>query len=640
LRRKTRRNFTFLWALGALSALAWVFEPALGQAIETGGILAGPMTLGDAGDLWLRGAVAGLFVLLGLYEQTTLSRLEGGSGRFQDLLEALPDMVWTARDGGPREFLSPGLKRAYGHTPDEYARGGGRLWWDGVHPDDRSRVRRAWDRLFTADAPFSLEYRVRRGDGAWIWVEERSVLTFRREGSRYANGIVRDITERKRTADADRAARRLDPVTSLPGRELLEDRLRQAVAFARRHRHQVAVLYVGVGGLREAADTLGRGVADPLLKAVAKRLRRLVREEDTVARHDDLNLVVVLPDLPEARHAARVTQAIIAAVDTVFEVRDHHVSLGANVGLSFYPTDGHDPEVLIKNAAAAMERSRRRGRNTYEIYTADLHRASVRRLKLEATLRRALDAGQLGLHFQPQIDLASGAMVGLEALVRWTHPEEGPVSPGEFIPLAEETGLILPLGAWVLNTACMQMQRWQRAGLAPPRVSVNVSARQLEGQALVDTVTRALKETRLDPHRLELEITESALVRNADEARAALERLKAVGVGLAVDDFGTGQAALAYLKRFPVDTLKIDRAFVASCADDAEDAAIVRAVIAMAHSLRLTVVGEGVETEAQLAFLKAVGCDAAQGYLLGRPGPAEAVTRLLAGDPGKVSRAC
>jgi EAL domain-containing protein (putative c-di-GMP-specific phosphodiesterase class I) len=354
-----------------------------------------------------------------------------------------------------------------------------------------------------------------------------------------------------------------------------------------------------------------------------------VRDEDTVARHDDTHLVVVLPAIPEARHAARVTREVIHALDPVIEVDGQPLSLGVNVGLSFFPTDGADPETLIKHAASAMGRSRRRGRNSYELYTPDMHQAAVRRIHLEASLRRAVEREEMTLHFQPVFDLKTGRAAGVEALVRWNGPDGSPVTPGEFIPIAEETGLIVPLGAWILRAACLQMTRWHRAGLAPGRLAVNVSARQLEGDVLPETVRAVLAETGLPAADLELEITESALVRNAEEAVKTLERVREMGVSLAVDDFGTGHAALAYLRRFPIDTLKIDRTFVAPCAGDPEDAAIIQALIQMAHSLRLRVVAEGIETEAQLAFLKSHGCDQGQGFLLARPGPPEVVAGLL-----------
>jgi diguanylate cyclase (GGDEF)-like protein/PAS domain S-box-containing protein len=628
-RDENRPNFTFLWALGALSAVCWVFEPVLGEAIQTGGNLAAPMVVNDPEGLWMRGAVACLFVLLGIYEQATLARLESRAGEYKKVVASLPDMVWTATGAGPRMFLSPALERVFGHSAEAYAKDDGGLWWNSIHPDEREKVRDAYRRLFATETPFALQYRLRRQDGAWVWVEERSVLTYEKDGVRRANGVVADITERKKGEEARAFANQVDPLTRLPGRHLLHDRLRQTLAHARRHDHQSAILFLEIAGLKEVAENLGREVADPLLKEVTARVHRIVREEDTVARYDDQHLVVVLTDIAEPPHASRVTRELIHELNTLVEVQGQVLALGVNVGLSFFPADGDLPETLVKNAATAMERSRERGRNTYELYTREMHEAAVTRLRTEAALRRAVENDELELHYQPQLDLRTDRTIGLEALVRWNRPGAGMVGPVHFVPLAEETGLIVPMGLWILRAACTRMTTWKSAGVAPGRVSVNVSARQFEDGRLAPQVARILTETALAPEHLELEITESALVRNEDAARKTLHALKDMGVRIAVDDFGTGQAALAYLKRFPIDTLKIDRLFVISCAEDRQDAAIIRAVIGMAHNLGLEVVAEGVETDAQLAFLRANGCDTAQGYLLGKPMAADGVSRLL-----------
>lgn len=626
--QERRPNFTFLWALGALSALAWVFEPVMGRAIDTGGIIAGTLVI-DPGGLWMRGAVAGLFVLLGLYEQVTLSRLEDRARTYGDLVRNLPDVVWTAKAGGPRNFLSARMEPMLGHAAEEYAKDGGALWWESVHPEDRTRVRNAHDRLFASDVPFNLEYRVRHQKGSWIWIHDRSVFTYKQGGVRHANGVITDISARRRDEEKTRTARQVDGATGLPGRELLYDRLGQALAQARRHRHQVAVLFLELVGVKSARDGLGPHITNPLVKEIAGRLTASVREEDTVARYDDDHMVVVLPQIAEARHASRVTQKVIQTLDTVIEVRGHPVSVASLVGVSFFPTDGDDPEALVRNAAAALERARRRGPNSYELYTAEMHEAAVRRLRLEAGLRRAAERGELDLAYQPQVDLRTGRVVGVEALLRWRTRSGETIGPAEFVPVAEETGLIMPIGAWALRTACAAVRAWEKDGLPPLRMSVNVAPRQFEEGGVTALVQEILRETGLAADRLELEITEGALMHNTEAATSTLVALKALGVRLAVDDFGTGHASLAYLKRFPIDALKIDRAFVADCPENAEGAAIVRAVIAMGHSLRLQVVAEGVETEAQLAFLTEHGCDLAQGFLLARPAPAPGVVALL-----------
>jgi len=624
-----RPNFTFLWALGAFSALAWVFEPFMGQAIESGGLIAGRLVIDQPDAVWMRGAVAGLFVLLGLYEQVTLSRLEDRARAFGDLVRNLPDAVWTSRAGGPRNFLSAHLEKMLGFPPEAYLKDGGILWWDSIHPEDRARVRHAHDRLFVADVPYKLEYRVRHRNGAWVWIQDRSVFTYMQGGVRHANGVISDISERRRDEEAKRFAHQLDGATGLPGRELLYDRLGQALAQARRHRHQVAVLLLELVGVKSARDSLGPHVTNPLVKDLAGRLAASVREEDTVARYDDDHLAIVLPQISEARHASRVTQKVIDTLNAVVEVRGHQISIASCVGVSFFPTDGDDPDTLVRNAGAAMERARRRGPNSYELYTREMHEAAVRRLRMEAGLRRALEKGELDLAYQPQVDLGTGRVIGVEALLRWRTASGENIPPGEFVPVAEETGLIMPIGAWALRTACAAVRAWEGAGLRPLRMSVNVAPRQFEEGGLTALVDEILRDTGLPPSRLELEITEGALMHNTEAAVSTLDALKELGVRLAVDDFGTGHASLAYLKRFPIDALKIDRAFVNDCADTAEGAAIVRAVIAMAHSLRLEAIAEGVETEAQLTFLTEHACDAAQGFLLARPAPAAGLVTLL-----------
>jgi diguanylate cyclase (GGDEF)-like protein/PAS domain S-box-containing protein len=624
-----RPNFTFLWALGALSALAWVFEPVMGRAIDTGGLIAGSMVIDHPDGLWMRGAVAGLFVLLGLYEQVTLSRVEDRARAYGDLVRNLPDAVWTAKSGGPRTFLSAHLEGMLGHPAADYARDGGRLWSDGIHPEDKARVRHAQDRLFVADVPFKLEYRVRHKNGSWVWIQDRSVFTYMQGGARHANGVITDISERRQEEERKRFAHQIDSATGLPSRELLYDRLGQALAQARRHRHQVAVLLMELVGVKSVHDSLGPQVTNPLVKEIAGRLAASVREEDTVARYDDDHLAIVLPQIAEARHASRVTQKVMQTLDAVVEVRGHQISVASCVGLSFFPTDGDDPDTLVRNAGAAMERARRRGPNSYELYTREMHEAAVRRLRMEAGLRRALEKNELDLAYQPQIDLKTGRIIGVEALLRWRTGSGETIPPGEFVPVAEETGLIMPIGAWALRTACTAARAWEKEGLPPLRMSVNAAPRQFEEGGLTALVQEILRDTGLPASRLELEITEGALMRNTESAASTLDGLKALGVRLAVDDFGTGHASLAYLKRFPIDALKIDRDFVADCPDNAEGSAIVRAVIAMAHSLRLEAIAEGVETEAQLGFLTDRGCDAAEGFLLARPSPAPGLVAML-----------
>lgn len=366
-----------------------------------------------------------------------------------------------------------------------------------------------------------------------------------------------------------------------------------------------------------------------MLKGVAQRLRSCLREGDTVARLGGDEFMVVLPAIAHAEDAARVGQRILDALSVPFNFEGHELHIGVSIGIALYPNDGKSAEALLKNADIAMYRAKEQGRNNYQFYTPALNDMAFERLTLENSLRRALERREFVVHYQPQVSLNTGQIVGMEALVRWRHPELGLVAPMKFIPVAEETGLIVPIGEWVLQMACAQNKAWQEAGFPPLRVTVNLSARFFRRKDLMETVARILKETGLDPDYLELELTEGTTMENAEATIRTLHELKEMGVHLSIDDFGTGYSSLSYLKRFPLATLKIDRLFVQDITTSSDGAVITLAIIAMAHSLGLKVIAEGVETEEQLAFLRAHRCDEMQGYLFSRPIPAEAFTQLL-----------
>jgi diguanylate cyclase (GGDEF)-like protein/PAS domain S-box-containing protein len=629
-RRNRRPNFTLLWAAGAFAAVCWLLEPLISEAVTGGSFLAGVLVLPDPTDLWVRASIVLLFVLMGMYEQAMLGRLERSERKYHDLVERIPDVTWTADAAGGRVFVSPNASQVLGYAPRELYTGAADLWWNITHPDDSGEVRSAYATLFGDGTPFDLEYRVRHKTGAWVWMHDRAMATYERGGRRFADGVMTDVTARKEAQEQLHYVSYFDPLTGLPNRTLLRDRLGQALAQARRHEHHVAVLLLEISGFREINDTHGAATGDPALCDAVERLKTALREEDTIARWGGDDLAVVLPEVPDPAYAAHVAQKLINLLDTVIVVDDAELPLGACVGVSLAPEHGTDPDTLLRNAATAMVQSRRMGRNAYHIYTKDLHTRAAHRLKLEAALRRALEQGEIQTYYQPQVDLASGRVVGMEALARWQSPELGLVMPGEFIPLAEETGLVVPIGLQVLELACRQLRRWEQDGLPPVRVSANLSGRHFWEHDLSASVRQVLEATGLDPRYLELEITESTMMQNVDQTIRTLDNLKAMDLHLAIDDFGTGHASLSYLKRFPLDTLKIDRSFVIDCPRDADDAALTRAIIAMAHSLRLSVVAEGVETVEQLAFLKAHRCDTVQGYLFARPLPADQMAKILA----------
>ncbi len=452
------------------------------------------------------------------------------------------------------------------------------------------------------------------------------------DGGRYAgmgtiHALIREITERKQAQLFHLAHH--DGLTGLPNRQLFIDRLSQAIARAEGTAHVVALLFVDLDRFKMVNDTLGHPVGDALLRSVAERIRRVVRKEDTVARVGGDEFNVVLTGLEEPGSSAAVAQRIVEEVSRVHVLDGHEVYVTCSIGISICPSDGASVDALIKTADMALYHAKDQHNNCV-FFTSAMEVGQRVRPGLDGALRKALERDEFLLHYQPRVDLRTGEVTGLEALVRWKHPEMGLVPPMEFIPLAEETGLIVPLGEWVMRTACAQNRAWQAAGLPALRLAVNLSARQVHRKNFVGTVARILEETGVDPCCLELELTESMIMQNTDAVRASLLALSEMGVRISVDDFGTGYSSLSYLKRFPINTLKIDKSFVRDVTTDGDDAAIVTAIIAMAHRLRLRVVAEGVENDGQLEFLRRYSCDEMQGYLFSRPVPAPDFANLMA----------
>ncbi|MDQ2920638.1 MAG: EAL domain-containing protein [Acidobacteriota bacterium] len=437
----------------------------------------------------------------------------------------------------------------------------------------------------------------------------------------------------QRTAEVDRLAY-YDTLTDLPNRTLFEDRLAQALAVGQRKNQTLVILFVSLDQWKKVNDSLGHPLADRLLKEVASRLRLCVTESDTVARFGGEEFAILLRTFGQTRDALEIIGAIREVLKPSFDLDGQEIFGTASMGVSFFPLDGEDSQSLLKNAGAALDRAKNAGGDNYQFYTADMNAIASKRLALETSLRQAIDNGELLLHYQPRVVLDSLQISGIEALVRWQHPLLGLVSPADFIPLAEETGLILPIGEWVLRKACGQNKRWQEQGFAPMRVGVNISAIQLQRQDLAETVVRILEETQLAPECLELELTESSIMTNAEATIDILTRLQKMGVTISIDDFGTGFSSLSYLKRLPIDALKIDQSFVRDVSTDQDDAALVMAIITLAHNLRLRVVAEGVETEEQLRFLHLLRCDEIQGFVFSKPLPPNPLERLLLSRQG------
>jgi diguanylate cyclase (GGDEF)-like protein/PAS domain S-box-containing protein len=470
----------------------------------------------------------------------------------------------------------------------------------------------------------------RRKDGEIFpaWMNVSAVGAANGTTSHYV-AVFTEITNLKLSEERLHYLAHYDALTGLPNRVLLHDRLNHAMARARRTDKLMAVMFLDLDRFKIINDTLGHHVADELLRAMAERLKSCVRESDTVARLSGDEFSIILENLAHREDAELVSQKILQALSSAFQLENHEIFVTASIGIAIYPGAHCDEEKLLENADVAMYYAKDHGRNNYQFYTASMNARSLERLKLETDLRHALDREEFVLYYQPQFDVNLGRIVGVEALIRWQHPERKLIAPVEFVPLLEETGLIVPVGEWVLRTACRQCKTWQDEGHADLRMAVNLSARQFKQPNLAETIAQILAETGLDSTFLELELTESIVMENSEETIRTLQRFKSMGIKIALDDFGTGASSLAYLKHFPIDTLKVCHSFVINIAHDEKDAAIAAAVIALANNMNLNSVAEGVETCEQLEFLKFQQCHEMQGYLFSKPLPAEALTNLL-----------
>jgi diguanylate cyclase (GGDEF)-like protein/PAS domain S-box-containing protein len=441
--------------------------------------------------------------------------------------------------------------------------------------------------------------------------------------------LFSDITQHKRSEELLRHQAYHDALTNLPNRLLFGENLELALSQAQRANHGVAVMLMDLDHFKYVNDTFGHDYGDRLLVMVAQRLRSVIRKGDTLARMGGDEFTLLLPALREPAEAARVAEKIFKELSTPFTIEKNDFTVTASIGVSAYPQDGDSPETLLKNADSAMYQAKEEGRNHCVYFTPAMNEKMKERVDIEIELRHAIDAGELEVYFQPKQRLHDGALVGMEALVRWNHPQRGLVMPGKFIAIAENTGLIIPLGWFVLEDACRRTAAWNRAG-ADLRVAVNLSAYQFRDKGMLEVITQVLEQSGLDPHHLEIELTESLVMHDPEANIEQLVMLKRLGIAIAIDDFGTGYSSLSYLKRLPVDTLKIDQSFIRGVASDAHDAELVRAIISMAHGFKLEVVAEGVETAEQREFLLRQGCDVTQGYLYARPMPADAFEAFLA----------
>lgn len=582
-------------------------------------------------------------VLVREMEEARMRRAARIASRNLQAKEALLDsIVNTAADGivvvtigGIIEFANPALCRMLGCDPSEL---------DGVPIEDllQSNTQTAafWESLFCSSeseqtAPLSLQTHARSRDGTMIPVEihaSRMLLN----GSRRATVVVRDISERLDSQEQMWRLAHFDELSGLPNRLLFRQLLEQALIDAGRSKKPLAVLLIDLDRFKLINDTLGHDTGDEVLRQVTARLRQCLSETDIISRFGGDEFAALIRDIDGADAARAAAKRVLAAVDQPYRLNGEEYHLSASIGISTFPGDSVDATALLRNAELAMYRAKDQGKNNFQFHSPQMNARSFEYVVLERFLRRAIEQDEFLIHYQPQVEVASGRLTGAEALLRWNHPGMGMMQPDKFIPLAEETGLIVPIGRIVMMRACVAARRWQECGIPGFRVAVNLSPRQFAQSELVADVRHILEDTGLAPEYLELEITESMVMENPERAAAILHELRAVGVKLAIDDFGTGYSSLGYLKRFPVDTLKIDRSFIKDVPADADDVAITHAVIAMGHSLRLLTVAEGVETRAQADFLANNGCDLMQGYLISRPLPMEDMDRFLAQRCGLV----
>jgi diguanylate cyclase (GGDEF)-like protein/PAS domain S-box-containing protein len=513
-----------------------------------------------------------------------------------------------------------------------------------IHEEDREKSRILAGQLLQGELPrFRLEMRYIGKDGGTVWANVTTSMLHGAEGHEtHLLTLIENRTESRRAAERIHLLSNYDGLTGLPNRTLYKELMQRFIGHAQRHKEKFAIICIGIDHFQRINDTLGRGTGDLLLKAIADRLVGALRKSDYLARLGEGGMegvvsrvggdefVVLAQGLTQAQGAATASHRLLRELSVPYDLNGQEVYITASIGIALYPDDGADVDDLLTNADAALGHAKREGKNNYQYYSK-LMNSSVRELLiLENDLRKGLMRNELVLYYQPKVDAATRTVKGMEALVRWVHPEKGLISPMKFIPLAEACGLIVPIGEFVIRAVCGQIKTWREAGFNSMTVALNVSGRQFDEQNLIEIVQEALRDAMVAPECLELEITESTIMRNPDKAIQTLTAIKALGIELAIDDFGTGYSSLSYLNQLPLDYLKIDMSFVKNLVSDPNDQAIVRAIIAMAHSLHLKTIAEGVETEAQWSFLQEHGCDEVQGYLFSRPVPAEEIPAILA----------
>jgi len=558
-------------------------------------------------------------------KRLTEDALRENEERYRRIFQNIQDVYFEISLGGVIVEISPSIELVTGHSRDQLI---GQPFE--ILCAEASEARRVRETMQTQNRiiDHEIELRNRRGSYVPCSINARSVVDEMNTPMKIV-GSMRDISERKQAENEIRQLAYHDTLTGLPNRSLFNDRLEQALAYARRHSGLLAILYLDLDRFKDVNDTLGHCSGDRLLQAAAQRLAACIRNSDTVARLGGDEFVILLTSIKSDREVSIVAEKILTDLAEAVNIEGHEVFTTTSMGVVLFPHDGSDVETLLKHADMAMYEAKEKGRNNYQFFSKEMNHQAVDRHQLESKLRRALERDEFSLFYQPQWDMQNRRLVGFEALLRWSTEADGMIPPNRFIPVAEDTGLIRPIGEWVLKTACRQLKAWQQMGFTGLRIAVNISARQFRQPDLVSKIDRILAETGLNPQCLELELTESYLMEDADAAIRTLEFLKVRGIQLAIDDFGTGYSSLSYLKNFPIDRIKIDQSFVRDVTVNRDDAAIVEAIIAMGQSLDLDLIAEGVEGAEQLKFLIGRNCFEMQGYFFARPMPADEMERYL-----------
>ncbi|MEW8551525.1 MAG: EAL domain-containing protein [Candidatus Thiodiazotropha endolucinida] len=556
---------------------------------------------------------------LRMAHRTAEEKLRLADRAFQNTAEGI-----TVTDAsGNIVSTNPAFEAITGYSHEEVLGLNPRVLKSGHHPD--SFYKEMWDTLLlTGHWRGEIWNRRKNGDAYPEWLTISAVKDGNDETTHYV-GVFTDISQIKEAQDQINFLAHHDALTRLPNRALFRERFDHALMHARRENASIALLFLDLDRFKTVNDTLGHPVGDQVLLEVSKRMNQIIRASDTLARLGGDEFVLLLEEQTDAQHAAVVARKLIDLFSRPMIIGEHELVVTTSIGITLYPNDGDDPDKLIRHADRAMYEAKQQGRNTYRFFTQALTEGALERLMMENDLRRAVARNELILHYQPIVNLETRQLQGIEALVRWQHPEQGLIAPGLFIELAEEIGIIGEIGQWVLRAACSQLARWDRDGFKVPRISVNLSVQQIDREGLITMVSEELNSSGLSPERLELEVTESMLIRNPELSRTVLSELRTLGVKFAIDDFGTGYSSLAYLKLLPLDHLKIDQSFVRDIGKDANDEAIVRAIIGVSKSLGLESVAEGVEEAHQARFLQQAGSDLAQGYLYSRPLPADEI---------------